>query len=98
MEGAAELAEKVFQMPIRLSLPDCTKGMSDIVDNPIYSTSVGLLVYGSKEAEVTEISKRMMSKTQTKREASVLAPKEIGPSFSATKVWQKLKHWFQSYI
>ncbi|UTV97985.1 cell division protein FtsA [Marinomonas rhizomae] len=99
MEGAAELAEKVFQMPIRLSLPDCTKGMSDIVDNPIYSTSVGLLAYGSKEAEVTEISKRMMSKTQTKRETSVLAPKkEIGPSFSATKAWQKLKHWFQSYI
>jgi cell division protein FtsA len=73
--------------------------MSDIVDNPIYSTSVGLLAYGSKEAEVTEISKRMMSKTQTKRETSVLAPKkEIGPSFSATKAWQKLKHWFQSYI
>ncbi|MFT2099387.1 cell division protein FtsA [Marinomonas sp. 2405UD66-6] len=98
MEGAADLAEKVFQMPIRLSVPDCTKGMSDIVDNPIYSTSVGLLAYGSKETEVTEISKRTMSKTKTKRETSILAPKETEPSFSATKAWQKLKHWFQSYI
>ncbi|MEP0072129.1 MAG: cell division protein FtsA [Marinomonas sp.] len=98
MEGAADLAEKIFQMPIRLSVPDCTKGMSDIVDNPIYSTSVGLLAYGSKETEVTEISKRTMSKTKTKRETSILAPKETEPSFSATKAWQKLKHWFQSYI
>lgn len=98
MEGAADLAEKVFQMPVRLSVPDCTKGMSDIVDNPIYSTSVGLLAYGSKETEVTEISKRTMSKTKTKRETSILAPKETEPSFSATKAWQKLKHWFQSYI
>ncbi|MEO9275839.1 cell division protein FtsA [Marinomonas sp. 5E14-1] len=98
MEGAADLAEKIFQMPIRLSVPDCTKGMSDIVDNPIYSTSVGLLAYGSKETEVTEISKRTMSKTKTKRETSILVPKETKPSFSATKAWQKLKHWFQSYI
>ncbi|MEP3349620.1 MAG: cell division protein FtsA [Marinomonas sp.] len=98
MEGAADLAEKIFQMPIRLSVPDCTKGMSDIVDNPIYSTSVGLLAYGSKETEVTEISKRTMSKAKTKRETSILAPKETEPSFSATKAWQKLKHWFQSYI
>lgn len=98
IEGATELAEKVFQMPVRLSLPDCAKGMSDIVDNPIYSTGVGLLVYGSKEAEVTEVSKQTMSKTQIKREASILAPKEIGSSFNAAKVWQNVKHWFQSYF
>ncbi|MBR7889713.1 cell division protein FtsA [Marinomonas sp. A79] len=99
IEGATELAEKVFQMPVRLSLPDCAKGMSDIVDNPIYSTGVGLLVYGSKEAEVTtEVSKQTMSKTQIKREASILAPKEIGSSFNAAKAWQNVKHWFQSYF
>ncbi len=98
MKGAVELAEKVFDMPVRLSVPDCTKGMSDIVDNPIYSTSVGLLVYGSKEAEMTESSKQPMSKTQNKRDLSVLAAKETRPSFSPTKVWHNLKHWFQSYM
>ncbi|MEL0635767.1 MULTISPECIES: cell division protein FtsA [Marinomonas] len=98
MEGAAELAEKVFDMPVRLSVPDCAKGMSGIVDNPIYSTSVGLLAYGSKEAEVAEPSKQVMSKTQSKRDISLLATKETGSSFSATKVWHNLKHWFQSYM
>ncbi|SBS30057.1 Cell division protein FtsA [Marinomonas spartinae] len=99
MEGAAELAEKVFDMPVRLSVPDCIKGMSDIVDNPIYSTSVGLLAYGSKEAEMTEPSAQTMSKTQNKRDLSVLtAKKEARSSFSPTKVWHNLKHWFQSYM
>ncbi|MGO3406165.1 cell division protein FtsA [Marinomonas sp.] len=98
MEGAAELAERVFDMPVRLSVPDCAKGMSDIVDNPIYSTSVGLLAYGSKEAETAEPSKQVMSKTQNKRDTSLLAAKETGSSFSAAKVWHNVKHWFQSYM
>lgn len=98
MEGASALAEKVFDMPVRLSVPDCAKGMSDIVDNPIYSTSVGLLAYGSKEAEVTEPSKQVMSKAKNKRDMSLLAAKETGSSFSTAKVWHNLKHWFQSYM
>ncbi|MGO3343955.1 MAG: cell division protein FtsA [Marinomonas sp.] len=98
MEGASALAEKVFDMPVRLSVPDCAKGMSDIVDNPIYSTSVGLLAYGSKEAEVTGPAKQVMSKAKNKRDMSLLAAKETGSSFSAAKVWHNLKHWFQSYM
>ena len=98
MEGASALAEKVFDMPVRLSVPDCAKGMSDIVDNPIYSTSVGLLAYGSKEAEVTEPSKQVMSKAKNKRDMSLLAAKETGSSFNTAKVWHNLKHWFQSYM
>lgn len=98
MEGATELAEKIFQMPVRLSVPDCTKGMSDIVDNPLYSTSVGLLAYGSKDEEVVEASKRANLKVSNKRDISVLMSGEVKSSFSVAKVWHKLKYWFQSYI
>lgn len=52
MEGVVDLAEEIFHMPVRLGSPQHIKGLSDIVKNPIYSTGVGLLLYGLKQ-EVT---------------------------------------------
>ena len=46
MEGAVELAEEIFHMPVRLGVPHSVKGLADVVRNPIYSTGVGLLMYG----------------------------------------------------
>ena len=33
-------------MPVRLGVPHGVKGLGDVVRNPIYSTGVGLLLYG----------------------------------------------------
>ena len=49
MEGAVELAEEIFHMPVRLGSPNQRGGMKDIVRNPIYATGVGLLHYGMKQ-------------------------------------------------
>ena len=46
MEGAVELAEEVFHMPVRLGVPQWVSGLSDVVRNPIHATGVGLLIYG----------------------------------------------------
>lgn len=51
MEGVVELAEEIFHMPVRLGCPQNVRGLSDIVNNPIYSTGVGLLFYGMKQLE-----------------------------------------------
>lgn len=45
MQGLIELAEEVFHMPVRLGMPNYVIGMEEIVDNPIHSTGVGLLMY-----------------------------------------------------
>jgi cell division protein FtsA len=50
MEGAVELAEEVFHMPVRLGVPQHVRGLGDVVRNPIHSTGVGLLVYGRIKA------------------------------------------------
>lgn len=49
--GAKELAEKVFNMPVRIGRPQNVVGLSDIIHNPIYATGVGLLVYGMRQQE-----------------------------------------------
>ncbi|MES9827068.1 MAG: cell division protein FtsA [Candidatus Thiodiazotropha sp.] len=48
MEGVIELAEEVFHMPVRLGVPQYVSGLSDVVRNPIYSTGVGLLLFGQR--------------------------------------------------
>lgn len=49
MEGVVELAEEIFHMPVRLGSPQNIRGLTDIVNNPIYSTGVGLLLYAMKQ-------------------------------------------------
>ena len=49
IEGAIELAEEIFHMPVSLGKPKNVAGLSDIVRNPIYSTAVGLLHYGANQ-------------------------------------------------
>ena len=49
IEGAVELAEEVFHMPVRIGSPTLFEGFSEILSNPIYATSVGLVLYGHKQ-------------------------------------------------
>ena len=49
MEGVVELAESIFQTSVRLGIPSKFKGMETILQNPIYSTSIGLIEHGNKQ-------------------------------------------------
>lgn len=51
MEGVIDLAEEVFHVPVRIGLPSHITGLVDVVRNPIYSTGVGLLLYGIKHQQ-----------------------------------------------
>ncbi len=56
MEGAVDLAEEIFHMPVRLGLPQYVAGLVDVVRNPIYSTGVGLLLFGHQNRGGVQIS------------------------------------------
>jgi cell division protein FtsA len=45
MEGAIELAEEIFHVPVRLGLPTQVEGLGEVIRNPIDSTGVGLLQF-----------------------------------------------------
>ncbi len=53
IEGAVALAESIFHMPVRIGMPQSLRvgGMGEVLRNPIYSTGVGLLLYGKKQWE-----------------------------------------------
>lgn len=49
LEGITELAEQIFNMPVRRGYPVNIGGLTDIVNSPMYATGVGLIIYGSKD-------------------------------------------------
>jgi cell division protein FtsA len=46
VRGLVELAEEIFHIPVRIGTPQHVSGLTDVIQNPIYSTGVGLLLYG----------------------------------------------------
>ena len=48
LEGCTDLAESVFNLPTRLGRPRGIGGLVDVVNNPMYATGVGLVVYGAR--------------------------------------------------
>ena len=58
MEGLVELAEEIFQMPVRLGAPNSVTGLVDVVRNPIYATGVGLLMFGSQASRELPVDMR----------------------------------------
>jgi cell division protein FtsA len=48
MEGVPELAEAVFDLPVRRGFPETVGGLADVVKSPIYATGVGLAMYGAR--------------------------------------------------
>ena len=57
MEGAVELAEEIFHVPVRLGSPQYVEGLIDVVRNPIHATGVGLLLYGRDSLDIGSYSK-----------------------------------------
>jgi len=43
VEGAGELAEQVFHLPVRCGVPENIGGLIDVVKTPMYATAVGLV-------------------------------------------------------
>ncbi len=47
LEGMPELAEEIFEAPVRRGLPTHIGGLQDVVRSPMYATGVGLVLFGS---------------------------------------------------
>jgi cell division protein FtsA len=48
LRGLTELAERIFNLPVRVAVPRGLAGMSDEVSRPEYATVVGLVLYGAR--------------------------------------------------
>jgi cell division protein FtsA len=51
LDGIGELAEEIFEAPVRMGLPTNVGGLQDVVRSPMYSTGVGLVLFGFGQLE-----------------------------------------------
>ncbi|MEJ2469898.1 MAG: cell division protein FtsA [Desulfuromonadales bacterium] len=51
LPGMPELAEQIFDLPVRRGQPTDIGGLTDVVNSPIYATGVGLVKYGSRNMQ-----------------------------------------------
>ena len=72
LHGATDIAESVFDVPSRLGTPRGISGLIDVVNNPMYATAVGLVLYGARiqpekkfRIRDTNIFNRIMTRMKT---------------------------------
>ncbi len=51
VEGAVELGERIFKMPVRLGAPQNITGLPEVINNPAYATGIGLLLYAMQQRD-----------------------------------------------
>ena len=86
MEGAVELAEEIFHMPVRLAKPQGVDGLEDILHSSIYATGVGLLQYAAEELANQPRPQRAKRSLSFSRSET----RDEGPG-----VLSRMKGWFQ---
>lgn len=52
LEGMTEIAERIFDLPVRTGKPSGVGGLIDVINSPVYSTAVGLIIYGCRTREL----------------------------------------------
>ena len=68
MQGAPELAEQIFGMPVRVGNPITLGGLVEEYRSPIYATGVGLVLLGAESLAPEE---RREASRPEKSESSV---------------------------
>ncbi len=84
LEGMPELAEQVFNLPVRRGVPANIGGLIDVVNSPVYATGVGLVVYGSKNATVEPFPSH--------------SPRGTNDDSLFRRVSRRMKEWFSEFF
>ena len=58
LEGMPEMAEFIFEMPVKRGIPQGIGGLRDVVNSPKFATGVGLLKYGARNGSKSKFQIR----------------------------------------
>ncbi len=83
LSGIEELAEEVFELPVRIGIPQEMGGVSERVRTPRYSTVIGLLQ-----------AARSLEGIQVQQQGGIVQDKEE----AGGGLWARLKRWFENNL
>ncbi|MGB9743841.1 MAG: cell division protein FtsA [Desulfurella sp.] len=79
LENITDLAENIFKLPVRVGYPINIGGIKDALDNPMYSTAIGLTMYAVENRQ---------------EKGDVLATPNSGDT-SFSSIISKMKKWIK---
>lgn len=94
IEGAEYLAEEIFHMPVRVGYPRGVIGLKDVVENPIFSTGVGLLLYAKK---ISDDGRKFVSSSIRSASGSTKNLKVEKKASNKPSLLTKLKNWLDGF-
>jgi cell division protein FtsA len=68
LKDAVELAEEIFDLPVKLGVPTGFRGLVDLAKSPIYATAIGLIFYYLKHRD----GQLMMMDSQKKDDFGII--------------------------
>ncbi|WP_311397867.1 cell division protein FtsA [Neisseria cinerea] len=83
LSGIEELAEEVFELPVRIGIPQEMGGVSERVRTPRYSTVIGLLQ-----------AARSLEGVHMQQQGGIVQDKEE----AGGGLWARLKRWFENNL
>lgn len=83
LSGIEELAEEVFELPVRIGIPQEMGGVSERVRTPRYSTVIGLLQ-----------AARSLEGFQVQQQGGIVQDKEE----AGGGLWARLRRWFENNL
>ena len=83
LSGIEELAEEVFELPVRIGIPQEMGGVSERVRTPRYSTVIGLLQ-----------AARSLEGVHMQQQGGIVQDKEE----ASGGLWARLKRWFENNL
>jgi cell division protein FtsA len=83
LDGVTEVAEAIFGLPARLGKPQNITGLVDVVNNPMYATGVGLVIYGAKNQR----AKNQSAKKFRIRDGNIF-----------NRVMTRMRKWFKEVL
>ena len=66
LQGAVELAQEMFQMPVRIGYPVSPGGLAGEYRSPLFATAVGLVLMGAEESRPPETKGQRLVERQGK--------------------------------
>lgn len=97
MRGADELAQDVFGMPVKIGIPSgiTYSGLAPEIESPIYSTGVGLVMYGLNNYPV--VIKREVDEKKPQEQGGKVdeepAVTEAKPMQSKNSIFKRMKNF-----
>ena len=52
LNGITDIAREIFNMPVKIGIPDTINGKADIINNPRYATGIGIIKYVIENKEI----------------------------------------------